>query len=470
MTAQRIAGEQEVDQELAVIPIDRLVGHPSNPRRDLGDLTELTESIKGVGIVEPLVVNAPLNPGGPAGKPNTSYVVVAGHRRLVAATAAGLKAVPCLVRKLSPALIAEIMLVENLQRRDLDPLEEAQAYHRLINELGRTQRDLAAKVGRSQAHISKRLALLELPDEAKTALDAGGITIAEALELTKLIGEPKRLRKVLNASQNYGGVARAIRWELDEIERRKAVEERMAAVRASGVRVVEWPAGGWVKSSGTCPVGWLGLPFDELEAHKDLPCHAVAIPPGDFRMPVDVCTDALSHGSAGSAAVSSGNGWEPSQEELARREADRIRREERLATAGRRQQFIKALVAKPLPKRDLVDVGAVIARAMLGAEFFHGEEACTWLGLDVNDDMDDSLEVLLAWGKDDPEKALRAALAVWLADNEQALTQSWVRDWAELARPHLEFLAARGYVLTETERAELEPPAAPDDLTAEASA
>src|SRR5437879_949357 len=116
-----------------LIPVDAISPSPLNPRSDLGDLGELAASIASLGIVQPLTVR-PAEEG--------RYVLVAGERRWAAALAAGLKEVPAIVREMDDKEALEIALVENCQRRDLNPTDEAGAYHRLIKEHGYTQRAL----------------------------------------------------------------------------------------------------------------------------------------------------------------------------------------------------------------------------------------------------------------------------------------------------------------------------------------
>lgn len=159
---------------------------PDNPRRDIGDVTELAASIKSVGILEPLLVK-------PHGK--NRYQLIAGARRLAAAEVAGRLTVPCIVRDYNDEQRAEIMLIENLQRVDLSPIEEATAFGRLVDEFAWSQDKLAERIGRSQSHISKRLSLLKLPDEVVEKVHSGGMPIESALELTKLVKHPKRLSR-----------------------------------------------------------------------------------------------------------------------------------------------------------------------------------------------------------------------------------------------------------------------------------
>jgi ParB family transcriptional regulator, chromosome partitioning protein len=149
------------------LPVRLLLEHPENVRTDLGDLTEMTDSVRAQGILQPLLVS----PDG-----DGRYVVIAGHRRLAAAQAAGLDVVPVTVRRKNGSDAVAAMLVENLQRADLHPLDEANGYRRLIDEGGLTQAEVAKAVGVAQGRVSHRLALLNLTPAEQDALRRGDIT------------------------------------------------------------------------------------------------------------------------------------------------------------------------------------------------------------------------------------------------------------------------------------------------------
>lgn len=141
---------------LSSLPVKALVASGDNPRADLGDVSELRDSIAALGVIEPLVV-APALRG--------MYTVVSGHRRLRAAKQAGLRHVPVRVTGLEGAMRVAAQLAANVQREALGPVDEARGYQRLIAEHGLTQRQAARMVGKSQGHVSKRLALLDLDED-----------------------------------------------------------------------------------------------------------------------------------------------------------------------------------------------------------------------------------------------------------------------------------------------------------------
>ena len=128
---------------------------------DKEKLAELAASIREHGLIQPLVVNK-------AGE--NSYTLIAGERRWQAAGMAGLDEVPVLVKEVSPQDMLELALVENIQRDDLNPLEEAVAYQQLIDDFGLTQEEVADKVGKSRPTVANMVRLLKLPDEVKSAV------------------------------------------------------------------------------------------------------------------------------------------------------------------------------------------------------------------------------------------------------------------------------------------------------------
>ncbi|HJS87326.1 MAG TPA: ParB/RepB/Spo0J family partition protein [Acetobacteraceae bacterium] len=171
--AVRNAGEG-----VRALPLDLLEPGPFQPRgaMDEAALGELADSIRSRGILQPLLARAhPKQPG--------RFQIIAGERRWRAAAMAGLHEAPVLVRDFADLDALAVALVENLQRQDLSALEEAEGYHRLIEEFGLTQEQLATAVGKSRAHISNMLRLLNLPGSIKSALRAGTVTAGHARAL-----------------------------------------------------------------------------------------------------------------------------------------------------------------------------------------------------------------------------------------------------------------------------------------------
>ena len=158
---------------LLSIPIEHLAPHPNQPRQhfDEAEIESLADSIRARGIVQPLVVRP-----GPSEGDGAPYQIVAGERRWRAAQRAGLHELPAVVRHLNDSESIEIALVENLQRRDLNPLEEASAYRRLIREFDHRQEDVASALGKSRSHVANTMRLLDLPEKVKTLVGNGTLS------------------------------------------------------------------------------------------------------------------------------------------------------------------------------------------------------------------------------------------------------------------------------------------------------
>jgi ParB family chromosome partitioning protein len=167
----------------SVLSLDNMVAGVYQPRTrmDEGALYELAESIKAQGIMQPILVRR-LGTGSNTGK----YEIIAGERRFRAAKLAGLSEVPVLVRDVPDQAAAAMALIENIQREDLNPLEEAQGLQRLIKEFGLTHEDAAQAVGRSRSAASNLLRLLNLADAVQTMLMAGDLDMGHARALLSL--------------------------------------------------------------------------------------------------------------------------------------------------------------------------------------------------------------------------------------------------------------------------------------------
>ncbi len=142
-----------------MIGIDRLEPNPQQPRTDLGDLEELVASIKEKGILEPLLVR-PSQVGG-------RYMIISGERRFRAAREAGLREVPCIEMDVDDRAVAEIALIENLQRKDLTAYEEAEGLHALVERFGYTHEDVAKQIGKSRSSVTESLKIAELPADIR---------------------------------------------------------------------------------------------------------------------------------------------------------------------------------------------------------------------------------------------------------------------------------------------------------------
>jgi len=151
-----------------MIPLDRLEPNPQQPRVDVGDLEELIASITEKGVLEPLLVR-PSQVGG-------RFMIISGERRYRAAREAGLHEVPCIEMDVDDRAVAEIALIENLQRKDLTPYEEADGLLALVERFGYTHEDIARKIGKSRSSVTESLTIATLPDEIKEQCQKASIS------------------------------------------------------------------------------------------------------------------------------------------------------------------------------------------------------------------------------------------------------------------------------------------------------
>jgi len=165
---------------LREIDIDRILPNSKQPRKNFDEegLNELADSIRAHGVIQPIVVE-PLQDG--------FYQIVAGERRWRASQRAGRTRVPAVIRDLETESSLEIALIENLQREDLNPIEEAQAYEKLISDLGLTQEEVAGRVGKSRATITNMLRLLRLPAEVQIWISETKLSTGHAKVLLSLV-------------------------------------------------------------------------------------------------------------------------------------------------------------------------------------------------------------------------------------------------------------------------------------------
>lgn len=160
------------------VPIEFLSPNPKNPRRHFGDadLTDLAQSIREHGVVQPVVARPSPTQAG-------RYEIIAGERRWRAAQRAGLTEIPIIVRDVNDRTALELAIIENVQRTDLNPVEEALGYQQLIDDHGYTQADLGQVIGKSRSHVANTLRLLKLPDVIRDMLVDGALSAGHARTL-----------------------------------------------------------------------------------------------------------------------------------------------------------------------------------------------------------------------------------------------------------------------------------------------
>jgi ParB family chromosome partitioning protein len=205
------------------IPIAQVSPNPHQPRQTITEesLAELAVSIREHGVIQPLVVT----------QAGDEYQLIAGERRWRAAQLAGLVTVPAIIKETTPQQMLELALVENVQRADLNPLEEASAYRQLMDEFGLTQEEVAERVGKSRTAVANTVRLLRLPDDLKEALATGRISEGHARALLSL--PTARLQRQALATIEKRGLnvrqtedlVRQLQAELEESADDKTVRE-----------------------------------------------------------------------------------------------------------------------------------------------------------------------------------------------------------------------------------------------------
>ncbi len=193
-----------------MIPVDQIRPNPDQPRKALGDLRELSESIREKGVLEPLLVRfAPRE---------DCYYIISGERRYHASRAAGLREVPCIEKMADDAETLEIALIENIQRKDLTPFEEADGLHRLATQFEYTHEDVARKIGRARSSVTETLSLRNIPESLrKKCVEHGIVSKSLLLQIARQPTEKKMIEMMHRILQ--GGLTR------DEARRERRDEQ-----------------------------------------------------------------------------------------------------------------------------------------------------------------------------------------------------------------------------------------------------
>jgi ParB/RepB/Spo0J family partition protein len=423
--------------------IQVLPGH--NARSDIGDVSELAASIAAVGLIQPLtVVELETAPGQP------TYGLVAGERRLTAVRQLGLDQVPCTVlRGLDERQRTVVMLVENLQRQDLDPIEEAAGIQRLAG-LGLSQREIASQLGCSQSHVSKRLALLGLPEQIRSAIgrpaDAGGISVADALELTRLGDDPRRQTEAFQQGRHghFGGITGSVRLELANLERERAVAEARSQLQSAGVEILKEETYYSWHSRPEKPLKGCGHDYESIgltvEQHQTDPCHAAAIE-RDGKV-VYICREPARHGAVDPAAA------RLKAEQRKVREEGRQARE---AAAKRREAIVTVLASS-----NTSSLPFAASQVIAGWRVDDCRLACNFLGLQpkLGRYSPSYTEALAEHAGRNMGTAIKAVLALALASGEMIVGGTW-GGISERSKRHLELLVAAGYQPGPTDRKHL---------------
>lgn len=181
-----------------MIPLERIRPNPNQPRKELGSLRELTQSIRDKGVLEPLLVRYDAE--------EDMYTIISGERRFHAATAAGLQEVPCIEKTADSAEMLELALVENLQRKDLNPFEEADGLQALADQFDYTHEEIARRIGKSRATVSEALSLRVIPSPVRAKCEE--LNILSKSLLVQVARQPNEKKMLELATRLAQGMTR----------------------------------------------------------------------------------------------------------------------------------------------------------------------------------------------------------------------------------------------------------------------
>ncbi len=246
-SVQKDSKSDGAGQNAIELDIDSIVPNPHQPRWDFdpAKLSELSESIRNYGIIQPLVVSQNGN----------QYELIAGERRFQAAKLAGLKSVPVVIKTVGEREKLELAVVENIQRHDLNPIEEAKAYQKLGEEFGLNQEELSKKVGKSRSAVANKTRLLNLSAEIQKALISGQITEGHAKTILAIDGSEKQkilfdmiLKNNLTVRQTEDKVkeisVRSHKRQTSINPEIKELENKLVGALGTKVKVVKFGGGG----------------------------------------------------------------------------------------------------------------------------------------------------------------------------------------------------------------------------------
>jgi len=246
------ATEQSSDEELREVDIDLIQPSPQQPRTRFSDerLEELAQSIQNNGVIQPVLLRSR----------STGFELIAGERRWLAARKAGLRKIPAIVREIPDDRVLELALVENIQRQELNPIEEANAYLRLQQALGITQEDLAQRLGKDRSSVTNCLRLLRLPPDLQLLVEEEKVSMGHArclLGLDTPDSQRSWARKVIERRMSVRELERALQQarNLESGARKaasprrvdpnlKAAEDRLRRRFGTQVKILAGPKGG----------------------------------------------------------------------------------------------------------------------------------------------------------------------------------------------------------------------------------
>jgi ParB family chromosome partitioning protein len=216
-----------------VVPIEKVFPNPDQPRRTFtpDHLDDLANSIRAKGIIQPLIVRP--RSSGPG-----EYEIVAGERRWRAAQMAQLHSIPILVRQFTDTEVLEVAIIENIQRADLNPVEEAAGYRQLMEKFGHTQEKLAEALGKSRSHIANLMRLLQLPEDVQAQLETGALTAGHARALITTDNPSELAKKVVAQGLSVRATEALAKKKVDG-PKKKGASGSKTAEKDADVRALE---------------------------------------------------------------------------------------------------------------------------------------------------------------------------------------------------------------------------------------
>ncbi len=217
---QAVTGPEQQKNSETLVPIERISPNPNQPRRDFNPeaLQELADSLAKKGVIQPLIVRQ-------LGK-DERYEIVAGERRWRAAQMANLHELPVIIRQFSDSEVLEIAIIENIQRAELNAIEEAQAYRQLMQRFGHTQEKVAEALSRSRSHVANLLRLLTLPEDVQALVTKGKISAGHARALITSAAASELARQIVARGLSVRETEELVRKSAAEPHNRRISKER----------------------------------------------------------------------------------------------------------------------------------------------------------------------------------------------------------------------------------------------------
>ena len=225
--SQVVDGNKDEDNKgLITLSVDQIEPNPNQPRRTFStdSLMDLSNSIIEKGIIQPLIVRA-------ISKTPVKYQIVAGERRWRAAQMAKLHKIPVVVRSFSDVEVLEIAIIENIQRSDLSPIDEANGYQQLIDRFNHTQDKISRALGKSRSHIANLLRLLNLPDDVQTLLNSGALSIGHARALITRKDASLLAKEIIRKKLSVREVEKLVKIDFVEKQKSSFIKRKDADTR-----------------------------------------------------------------------------------------------------------------------------------------------------------------------------------------------------------------------------------------------